>query len=178
MRGYGQFCVAGLSRCHAIYGMPGVRSGVRTRALAELSFSPPLASALRCASPVSHARYRKLILAWTPPGLPDAHEAWRERGVRLAQTVQVGPCIPVGIYLEEAEVGPTSGLEVWLLKLRQYKAEHGDCRALGLGLVRATWQVGQEPAIMQKEARPRRALRWGDGGAGGEADGPRGCSAC
>jgi hypothetical protein len=41
----------------------------------------------------------------------------------------------------------------------------------------ATRRVGQEPAIMQEEARPRRALRWGDGGAGGEADGPRGCSA-
>ena len=32
-----------------------------------------------------------------------------EIGVRLAQKVQVGWCIPVGIQLEKAEVGPISG---------------------------------------------------------------------
>jgi hypothetical protein len=32
-----------------------------------------------------------------------------EKGVRLVQTMPVGPCIPVGIQLEKAEVGPTSG---------------------------------------------------------------------
>jgi hypothetical protein len=32
-----------------------------------------------------------------------------EKGVRLAQKFQAGPCIPVGIQLEKAEVGPTSG---------------------------------------------------------------------
>ena len=32
-----------------------------------------------------------------------------ERGVRLAQKAQVGPCIPVGIQLQRAEVGPSSG---------------------------------------------------------------------
>jgi hypothetical protein len=32
-----------------------------------------------------------------------------EKGVRLAQKMQVGPCIPVGNQLEKAEVGPTSG---------------------------------------------------------------------
>ena len=37
-----------------------------------------------------------------------------EKGVRLAQTMQVVPCIPVGIQLEEAEVGPTSG-PTWCL---------------------------------------------------------------
>jgi hypothetical protein len=31
-----------------------------------------------------------------------------EKGVRLAQKVQVGPCIHVGIQLEKAEVGPIS----------------------------------------------------------------------
>jgi hypothetical protein len=34
----------------------------------------------------------------------------RERGVRLAQTIQVGPCIPVGIRSSQAEVLPTSEL--------------------------------------------------------------------
>jgi hypothetical protein len=39
-----------------------------------------------------------------------AHEdLGSEQAVRLAQKVQVGPCIPVGIQLEKAEVGPTSG---------------------------------------------------------------------
>jgi hypothetical protein len=32
-----------------------------------------------------------------------------QQGVRLAQTIQVGPCIPVGILLQKAEAGPTSG---------------------------------------------------------------------
>ena len=32
-----------------------------------------------------------------------------ERGIRLAQKMHVGPCIPVGIQLEKAAVGPTSG---------------------------------------------------------------------
>ena len=34
-----------------------------------------------------------------------------EKGVidRLAQKVQVGPCIPVRVQLEKADVGPTSG---------------------------------------------------------------------
>jgi hypothetical protein len=33
----------------------------------------------------------------------------REKCVRLAQNIQVGPCISVGIQLEKAEVGPASG---------------------------------------------------------------------
>jgi hypothetical protein len=32
-----------------------------------------------------------------------------DKGVRSAQKMQVGPCIPVGMQLEKAEVGPTSG---------------------------------------------------------------------
>ena len=32
-----------------------------------------------------------------------------EKGVRSAQHTQVGLCVPVGIQLENAEVGPTSG---------------------------------------------------------------------
>jgi hypothetical protein len=32
-----------------------------------------------------------------------------EKGVRLAQTMQVGPCIPVGVQLATAGVGPTFG---------------------------------------------------------------------
>ena len=35
--------------------------------------------------------------------------AFSEQGVRLAQSTQVGPCIPVGIQLYRADVGPTSG---------------------------------------------------------------------
>jgi hypothetical protein len=31
------------------------------------------------------------------------------KGVRLAQKMQVGPCIPVETQLQKAEVGPTSG---------------------------------------------------------------------
>ena len=32
-----------------------------------------------------------------------------EKGVRLAQKMQVGPCTPAGIQLQKAGVGPTSG---------------------------------------------------------------------
>ena len=32
-----------------------------------------------------------------------------ENGVRLAQNMQVGPCIPAGTQLGKAEVGPASG---------------------------------------------------------------------
>ena len=35
--------------------------------------------------------------------------ALSEQGVRLAQKMQVGPCIPVEVQLEKAEVGPASG---------------------------------------------------------------------
>jgi hypothetical protein len=36
-------------------------------------------------------------------------EDLREKGVRLAQQMEVGPCIPMGTQLGKAEVGPTSG---------------------------------------------------------------------
>ena len=38
-----------------------------------------------------------------------AADAASEKGVRLAQKMQVGPCVPVGIQLEKAGVGPASG---------------------------------------------------------------------
>jgi hypothetical protein len=34
---------------------------------------------------------------------------WSENGVRLAQKMPVGPCIPVGAQRQKAGVGPTSG---------------------------------------------------------------------
>jgi hypothetical protein len=41
------------------------------------------------------------------PG-PPRRPCLSETAIRLAQNVQVGPCIPVGKQLEKAEVGPTS----------------------------------------------------------------------
>jgi hypothetical protein len=41
-------------------------------------------------------------------------EGSSEKNVRLARTMQVGPCIPLGIQLETAGVGPTSG-STWCL---------------------------------------------------------------
>jgi hypothetical protein len=35
--------------------------------------------------------------------------SWSEKGDRLAQQMQVGPCIPVGMQLWKAVVGPTFG---------------------------------------------------------------------
>ena len=42
-------------------------------------------------------------------GTAGAAAAVSEKGVRLAQKMQVGPRIAVGVQLEKAEVGPTSG---------------------------------------------------------------------
>ena len=44
-----------------------------------------------------------------PPPRLSRTEGCGEKGVRSAQKMQVGPCIPVGIQLEQAEDGPTSG---------------------------------------------------------------------
>jgi hypothetical protein len=44
-----------------------------------------------------------------PPGATLQPEYCSENGVRLVQTMQVGPRIPVGAQLEKAEVGPSSG---------------------------------------------------------------------
>ena len=41
--------------------------------------------------------------------LRDPKPARCEQHVRVAQKMEVGPCIPVGAQLERAEVGPTSG---------------------------------------------------------------------
>jgi hypothetical protein len=40
---------------------------------------------------------------------PSTADRWSEKGVRLVQKIQVGPCIPAGKQLQRAEVGPTSG---------------------------------------------------------------------
>jgi hypothetical protein len=60
-----------------------------------------------------------------------------ERGVRLAQKMQVGPCISVGMQLEKAEVGPTSG-PTWRLShlktsLQAQKLFKSRCHPLELG---------------------------------------------
>ena len=40
---------------------------------------------------------------------PQLEQHWSEKGVSLAQNTQGGPCIPVGMQLRKAGVGPTSG---------------------------------------------------------------------
>jgi hypothetical protein len=46
---------------------------------------------------------------WRTAGDVYSASVLSEEGVRLAETMHVGPCIPVGRQLEKAEVGPTSG---------------------------------------------------------------------
>ena len=48
------------------------------------------------------------LLARVRSSIRRRHRALSEKGVRLAQKMQVGPCIPVGIQTEKVEVGPTS----------------------------------------------------------------------
>jgi hypothetical protein len=46
----------------------------------------------------------------TPPASPAmSAERCSKKGVRLAQNIPVGPCIPVGMQLAKAGVGPTTG---------------------------------------------------------------------
>jgi hypothetical protein len=53
---------------------------------------------------------REYIWMMAPsPGFMRRVASWSEKGVRLAQKMRVGPCIPAGIQLEKAGVGPTSG---------------------------------------------------------------------
>jgi hypothetical protein len=49
-----------------------------------------------------------------PPAARLSGSLRSEKAVRLAQNVQVGPCIPVGKQIGKAEVGPTSG-PTWCL---------------------------------------------------------------
>jgi hypothetical protein len=44
-----------------------------------------------------------------PPPHHELRAIARKDAVRSAQKMQVGPCIPVGLQLEKAGVGPTSG---------------------------------------------------------------------
>ena len=58
-----------------------------------------------------------------------------EHGVRLAQTVQAGPCIPVGMQLENAEVAQLLG-------------QLGGCLTLVIGSTRAAMnQLNQSRSI-------------------------------
>jgi hypothetical protein len=59
--------------------------------------SPSLAAGARAAEPMPGPALRRHALRF------------RERGVRSAQNMQVGPRIPVEMQLEKAAVGPTSG---------------------------------------------------------------------
>ena len=67
---------------------------------------------------------------------PNHSGAASENGVRLAQKMQVGPCIPVIIQLQKAEVGPTSG-PTWRLShldfglaARSARTQHRACPPL------------------------------------------------
>jgi hypothetical protein len=73
------------------------------RSLAGSSGSPSL-----CCAPSAPRRapyvWRRAVRQRRAAALPRS-----EKGVRLVQRLQVGPCIPVGMELYRAEVGPTFG---------------------------------------------------------------------
>ena len=62
-------------------------------------------------------RDRRVGAAWAAVEVHPSRSGLRARtkGVRLAQKVQFGPCIPVGIQPCQAEVGPSSGPTPWRL---------------------------------------------------------------
>jgi hypothetical protein len=69
-----------------------------------------------------------------------AMSASSEKGVRSAQKTQVGPRIPVGMQLQKAEVGPTSG-PTWRLS---HFGEDVD--------------LGQQRVVLQQVGRPAELL--------------------
>ena len=91
------------------------------------------------------ARFPRSPTSLTSWSMRVSNTAWSEKGVRLAQKMQVGPCIPVGTQLYKAEIGPTSG-PTWLLSHL----------VLVLGLVEAIVyarpQYQPEPALRSNES--------------------------
>jgi hypothetical protein len=71
------------------------------------------------ADPKAARARERFFAAGHPPPTPT------EKGVSLAQKVQVGPCIPAGIQPEKAEVGPTSG-PTWRLSHSLHTVSHTD----------------------------------------------------
>ena len=106
----------------------------------------------------TRARTGKLLQDFRGPDLPDPPDLQRltsERGLNLAQKMQVGPCIPVITQLERAEVGPTSG-PTWRLS----HLTSGSAAVVASGkerqsrLVHLTGPgVGQQPTVVERERR-------------------------
>ena len=128
--GCGRRCPPACGRCSRRTGREGGRARVRPASCGSRSCLTPGGDAIG-----APALYISLVILCSkyagargamilPPGADRAPGGWARgvavggaegqalyatKGVRLAQNVQVGPCIPVRIQLETAEVGPTSG---------------------------------------------------------------------
>jgi hypothetical protein len=81
--------------------------------------------------PAQLAALTARLKAWAAGSGANSHRPWShsdaayfaalsERGVRLAQKMEAGPRIPVGIQLEKAEVCPTSEPTWCLSRLSDY----------------------------------------------------------
>ena len=69
---------------------------------------PPSPRATMTSAPATPAQPSSRMIR--PKAMRMLSGIWSEKGVRLAQQMQVvGPCVPVGIHLKKAEVGPISG---------------------------------------------------------------------
>ena len=71
--------------------------------------SPPMARLVVCMRKICKNSCSAPYQAFTAYSDDVRHTTFSEKGVRLAQKMPVGPCIPVGIQPSKAEVGPTSG---------------------------------------------------------------------
>ena len=82
-----------------------------------------------------------------PMRMPGHCSPLSEKGVRLAQNTRVGPCILVGIKLEKAEVGLTSGPT---RRLSHFGARAGDKDVRGLDVLdvlQPAHGAGVEPLV-------------------------------
>ena len=70
------------------------------------------------------------ILVMVRAARTDAPRAHSEKGVRLAQKMRVGTCMPVGMQLQTPEVGPTSG-PTWRLSHWRRVLQRALCMPLG-----------------------------------------------
>ena len=88
--------------------LPHLRRGFTIIAQSEDVF-PSLQLRRLCTQSITQGHQTTVNTMFASLSKASASARLSEGGARLAQTMQVGPCIPVGIQLYKAEVGPTSG---------------------------------------------------------------------
>jgi hypothetical protein len=96
---------------------------------------------------------RAILALWRLPAGRAAKFPFGEQCVRLAQKMRVGPCIPAGIQLQNAEVGSTSG-PTW--RLSHCRSEVLMCLSL-VEYMGAIWWYQRPAFSLSSKCHPRPA---------------------